>query len=489
MNKLLIVAIVIFLATRLYNLTLLPIFTDESVYIYWAKYIATYHTNWFISLTDGNPPLFTWMATFLLEIFPKDMYLFAGRLISVIAGGIGLIGIYKLSTFLFRDKKTCFFAVLLYIINPFLLFYDRLALYDGLLSAMLVWSVYYTVKTSKTLAKKHALLWGIFLGLGLLAKSSAVIFLILTPLCFILLLSIEEIKSNVKKIVLLPFFAVTIAWILNSAQIVSPLYQSIATKTQQFQIPLNTLLFRPFAVFGSNIPEICNWLLSYYTFPVFFIGCVGLLFLLKKDTIKGSVLLLLWIVPILGFALIGNILFPRYILFTTPYFLIILAQALSFLGSKKGLRFVQIGIISIIVFFSVQFDLLILTNPSHAPFPTTDYRQYISDRNSGYGLNDIFAYLDKEVSNGPQIALITQGKFGLFPYAFILHFWNNKRVFIIPSLIPQKNDVNFAGLEKTYKVYVVFWEYETILKTLPLRLVLRAEKPGGEHSILLAAPK
>ena len=104
MNKLLIAAIILFLATRLYNLTLLPIFTDESVYIYWAKYIATYHTNWLISLTDGSPPLFIWMAFPLLEIFPEDMYLFAGRLVSVIAGGIGLIGIYKLSNLLFENN-------------------------------------------------------------------------------------------------------------------------------------------------------------------------------------------------------------------------------------------------------------------------------------------------------------------------------------------------------------------------------------------------
>lgn len=472
----------LFLFTRLYNITLLPIFTDEAVYVYWAKYIATYHSNWFISLTDGNPPLFTWIAAFLLKIFPSSMYLFAARLVSVIAGLIGLIGIYKLSNLLFKNKLTGFFAGFLYIINPFILFYDRLALFDSLLSSMLIWSAYYAIRTSKTLAKKHALLWGIFLGLGLLTKSSAVIFLVLTPICFILFLD----KSEIKRIIFLFFFAATVAFILQSIQIISPLYQSIPDKTAHFQIPINILFKNPFFAFGKNMQEVYKWLVSYYTYPVLLIGCISLLFLLKTDIKKGSAVLL-WIIPILGFATIGKILFPRYILFTTPYFILVLSYGLSFLSSKKDLRAISILVISVIIFFSLRVDWLMLTNPSKAPLPPIDYSQYISDKNSGYGLNEVFSFLDKELYTGPQITLMTQGEFGLFPYAFKLRYWDDKRIHFFTEKLSGKQDI--TALQKSSRVYVVFWENESIPTDFPFREVFRGVKPGGKHPIILAVPK
>lgn len=189
----------LFIFTRFYNLTLLPIFTDESIYIYWSKYIATYNSNWFISLTDGKPPLLIWLTAAILKIFPSNMYLFAGRLISIIAGSITLFGIYKLSFFLFKSQKISVFSVFLSIISPFMLFYDRLALYDSLLCAMLIWSVYFALKTSTSFAIRDTLLWGVFLGLGFLTKSPAVFYLVLTVICFFILNHANEKKKDIKK--------------------------------------------------------------------------------------------------------------------------------------------------------------------------------------------------------------------------------------------------------------------------------------------------
>jgi hypothetical protein len=53
----------VYLLTRLIALLKLPIFTDESIYIYWAKFIDSYHSHWLISITDGKPPLLIWVLT------------------------------------------------------------------------------------------------------------------------------------------------------------------------------------------------------------------------------------------------------------------------------------------------------------------------------------------------------------------------------------------------------------------------------------------
>src|SRR3989344_1902094 len=121
-----------YFVSRLINLVDLPIFTDEAIYIRWAQ-IGGNDSSWrFISLTDGKQPLFVWGIMVALRLFNDP--LFAGRLVSVIAGFFSLIGIGILSGTMFRSVKTGFFASLLYLASPFSLMYDRLALMDSLLA-------------------------------------------------------------------------------------------------------------------------------------------------------------------------------------------------------------------------------------------------------------------------------------------------------------------------------------------------------------------
>lgn len=483
-RNILLLLVFLFLFTRLYNLTLLPIFTDEAIYIYWAKYIASYHSNWFTSLTDGKPPLFIWIIAAFLKMFPPSAYLFAGRFVSVIAGGLAIIGIYKLSLLLFRSNKTSFIAALLYILSPFMLFYDRMALFDSFLSAALVWSVYFAIKTSISHKKKDAILWGTLLGIALLVKLPAIIFLFITPICFLILLS----KKDFKKLLLLPLLAIAIALAISGMQKLSANYQLLNAKNQQFQLSFDQLLLNPFILLEKNLRDIFDWIISYYTMPVLILGGIGMIFLLYKDFRKGALLFILWAMPIVIFATVGKILFPRYILFTTPYFIILLAEASRVLFSYNYIKRLQIPIVLLALFASLKFDFYLLANPPLAPLPITDYNQYISSEYSGYGLDKVFSFLDTEVSQGPQIMLVTQGKFGLFPYAFKLKYWDDKRMMFYQAWLSEKLDVDVYPLQKSARVYIVLWQNEQIPKSFPFREVLKAEKPGGKHPILLAVP-
>lgn len=476
--------IFIFLLTRLINLTLLPIFTDEAIYIYWAKYIATFHSHFFMSLTDGKPPLFIWFITLLLQIFPQDMYLVVGRLVSVIAGGATIIGVYKLTNLLFSSKKIAYLAAFLAIINPFMLLYDRLALYDSLLSAFLLWSVYFAVKTANTFSRKDAMFWGLLLGFGFLIKPPAIIFLFLTPLCFFIFSLKNGTKKKIKDMILLPIIAICIAEIINNLQRFSLNYVLMSEKNQHFQMPINELFSAPF-LFFENIKFLVGWLIDFYTWPVFCVGIISLVFILYKNFRNGLTLLLLWAGPILIFATVGKILFPRYILFTTPYFLIVIA---AFLYKIKFVK-LRVLLLSLLLFLSVQFDYFLLTNPVKAPLPTTDYNQYISSEYSGYGLSEIFAYIDRELATGPRITLVIEGKFGLFPYAFMLRYWHDPRITIVQSWIPEKNEFDLYRLAQSTKVLVVFSRQKDVPKLYPLRLVLKTEKPGGQHPIILTTLK
>src|SRR4030043_2439767 len=77
---LLILAIVVgYFCTRLIRLEQFPIFTDEGIYIHWAK-VAWHDASWrFISLTDGKQPLQTWLTIPFLKLFPQNL-LIGGRM-------------------------------------------------------------------------------------------------------------------------------------------------------------------------------------------------------------------------------------------------------------------------------------------------------------------------------------------------------------------------------------------------------------------------
>ena len=98
----LIVLTLIYFVSRFYSILSLPIFTDEAIYIRWAQ-IAKQDANWrFISLTDGKQPMLIWLMMIALR-FVQDPLL-AGRVVSVGAGFLTLIGMYFLGKEIFRSN-------------------------------------------------------------------------------------------------------------------------------------------------------------------------------------------------------------------------------------------------------------------------------------------------------------------------------------------------------------------------------------------------
>ena len=90
------IILIAFFVTRLVLLEKFPIFTDEGIYINWAK-IAKNDASWrFISLTDGRQPLQTWFTIFFLKFIPNNPRL-AGRLFAVTGGLMALSGLYTLT--------------------------------------------------------------------------------------------------------------------------------------------------------------------------------------------------------------------------------------------------------------------------------------------------------------------------------------------------------------------------------------------------------
>ena len=178
------ILLVLYLGTRLTNLTKLPIFTDEAIYIRWSQ-IGSRDANWrFISLVDGKQPLFTWLMMAEMRLI-KDPLL-AGRLVSAGAGLLTMTGIWCLAYGLFRNRRISFLSSLIYLVSPFSLMYDRLALYDSLAAALAVWNIFMAILLVRRLRLDIALIYGMTLGLGMLNKTEGFLSLYLAPLVLVL---------------------------------------------------------------------------------------------------------------------------------------------------------------------------------------------------------------------------------------------------------------------------------------------------------------
>lgn len=478
------IIILLYFASRIYNLTLLPIFTDESIYIYWAKIIATTHSQYFISLTDGKPPLLIWIIAVFLKLLPSSWYLIAGRLPSVIFGLISLLGIYKLTKIFSKSIETASIAALLYVLNPFLLMYDRLALYDAMLTSMLLWSVICVLKLAETKELKFALTGGIILGLAFLSKPPAVIYWALIPIIYVLFLPSNKHRNWLKKIVLI-LIPLIISQGMNNIQRFSKVYYLMEGKNQQFTKSISDLLRNPLELTFGNLHGFFSWLIPYSTWPIFALAMIALAYVCLKQTKRGAILFLLWFFPILVLATVGKEIFPRYILFTTPYLIIPIAILMGSFQKKKTYALI---VLSLLLIPTLHFDYLILTEPSKAPLPDSDYHQLVSEHPSGFGLSEIFTFIRDESKSGP-LNLEIQGTFGLYPYAFNLEFWENSNVHIIPRWPLSAIDEDILKYAKTTKTYILLKEHDEIPANLPLRLVLRATKPGGKYPILLTQLK
>ena len=166
-----VILIIVFFFTRFYHILAMPIFTDEAIYLRWAQ-IAKNDAAWrFISLTDGKQPLFIWLTMVSMR-FIKDPLL-AGRLVSVGAGFMTIIGLFFLGRELFKKNKWVgILSGFLYVIFPMALVYDRMALYDSLVGTFAVWGLYIAIFLVRKVSLDTALILGMTIGAAALNKTN-----------------------------------------------------------------------------------------------------------------------------------------------------------------------------------------------------------------------------------------------------------------------------------------------------------------------------
>jgi len=459
------ILLLVFGITRLVNLDLLPIFADEAIYIRWAQLIWQKTYYFFIPLSDGKTPLFMWLLAPLLRLGADP--LLTGRVLSIISGLATLLGVYYLTKALF-DKKTALLAAILVILQPFLLFYDRLSLTDSLLTALIVWSFYFTHRLFSRPSLKFGAILGFLAGAVLLTKPSGLLFLLLN----ILLIQMKNIKKLIKSGLLAAIIA---AGLYNFLRL-SSAFPLISSRSHDYLRSNQEILHGFSQYFLPTFKVFFSWLVSYLSWPAIFLVMISLLLAVKKKTTIIIILFIWALMPLLVQVSIGKIIYPRYLLPLIPFLIIILSWGLTKINKI-------VWLLALVFILSwLKFDWFILTNPLQAPLDPWEKGQYLQQWSSGYGLKEIKDYLNN-LPQDQQVLVATEGSFGTLPNGLQIFFNQSKHVEILGVGFPDKtvSPAMEQALKEGKKVYLVvnFHRYN-LSASDRLTLISEYVRPGEE---------
>jgi len=461
--------------TRLINLDKFPIFSDEGIYIRWAK-VAWHDASWrFISLTDGKQPLQTWGTIPFLKLFP-DNALLAGRLFAVATGFAAITGIFSILFFLF-GKTSALIGSFLYIITPFFLFFDRIALIDSGVNAGFIWILFLTTVLAKNRKLEIALILGFIGGFFLLAKSSVRIFLMLGVFAPLLFLGKDwkKLFKNALNFYLLFGLSLIIALVIYNVQRLSPFFHYVAQKNLTFVLSFDEFLKTPFKLFFNNISltPLYIWWESGFVMPL--LAIPGLMLLFKKDKKLAGYLFIWFILPFIAIIFFTKVLFPRYMIFFGSLFLILASYFLT--NISKKLRTILIVLILIAVSY---FNYTIIFDYKNIPFPQVDRGQYIEGWPAGWGIKEFMDFARVQSQRKP-VVIIAEGNFGMAGDVLDVFLKRNDKITIKGywPLSEEQLRENLPLLKDNY-VYAFFSHQEIFPDSWPLKHFKTITKPGNQ---------
>jgi 4-amino-4-deoxy-L-arabinose transferase-like glycosyltransferase len=499
MRDILIIAglILAYWLTRLFRLDHFPIFSDEGIYIHWAK-TAWHDATWrFISLTDGRQPLQTWATIPFLKLFP-DNALIGGRLFAVSAGFIGMLGMMVLTAYLY-GRRAAYFAGLLMVATPYFFFYDRLALADSAVTAGTIWMLFLAFLLARTRRMDVALAFGIVTGMTLLTKSSIRLYAgLFFGTSLLILFPAKNMKAKLVTILgkarkgmahswaalcdfgILYLFAMALALVLYNVQRLSPFFHFVSQKNATFILTTQELLANPFGVLPVNLYRIPMYLTWELGFIVMLFSLCGLYLLLRKKDMPGVVLTLIIVASYVLIALVARVLFPRYIMAIAAFLVV---PAAYYLSSLK--RTLLIPFLILYALFMAPWFYTIYFQPRDIPFPQIDRGQYIEGWPAGWGAREIMEFA-REKSHEKPVLLVVEGTFGMT--ADVLDTFQQPGDQIeVKGYWPleEKDLIENQQYLESKKVYVVFAHRRKFLTSWPINWIKQYDKPGDESEITL----
>ena len=494
-----------YFSSRLQNLTSIPVFGDEAIYIRWAQVIKSEETLRFVPQTDGKQPLFMWVNAVSLKFFFDP--LISGRIISVLAGfGLMIVLFLLTAVILSYDSKEkdifrflrqsiidnfypSLFTSFIYILIPFTFFFDRMALADTLLSFFGVLCLFLVLLLSKFPRLDLSLILGFVLGLAWLTKSPAIYFVVLSFLTF-LILKKKSIIYDLISTIHLPLISIFIGFLIYNILRLGPQFQMIALRNKDYIWSIADILKHPLDPLKPHLINVFEIYRYYLSIPLIIFSIIGSIVYFKnfKLKIKNYIILIAWwILPLIANCIFAKVFTARYILFTLPPLLVLIS--IFIFNFFKKISSIPLKIIILIAIFipNIIFMFNLSVNPFTKKLPSSE-QGYLVDWTSGWGIKESADFL-KQRSLVANIIVGTEGAFGTLPDG--LQIYGNK----VPQLTIIGEGLGFteipAGLinAKNYgdEVYLLINKSRLKINSNQLnqlKLIKSFDKPDGDKLLL-----
>lgn len=419
-----------------YRITLLPVFADEAIYIRWAQLIADDPLRYaFFPMNDGKTPLFFWLlAPFMkLSIDP----LFAARMLSSIFGlGTALFAAAILKRISGSTVVAGFTAAIVGVL-PFWFLHFRMALLDGPMTFFIAGCYYFalTIVTAKTYSTSKyvtnsVLLLGIFFGLSLLTKLTAILVLpsLLLFVFFPRHLSTAERVKNTLQIVVALGVGLGIFLLLR----LHPAFPQLFSRGSDF-LYSGSEIFRDSFITDSlgNLKNYGVYFLEYMTLPFIFLWI--LVFFVKQYRREVLLFTLQFCLTAFPIIILGKVVYPRY--FLPSVLPLTLAGALGvsvgllyilkkkhFTTSSLSLTLVAFLVLATSFGMSLRYIVASYTDPESVPYVSADQGQYLTEWSSGHGIKESAELLLSEKQNAT-LAVATEGFFGSLPDGILMYLY------------------------------------------------------------------
>jgi hypothetical protein len=415
---------------RTVDLLRLPIYYDEALHIERAQRTLTEHT--LLMGTEGGKYLQIWLLALALPI-AEDPLLVA-RLLSATAGLLAGIGCYLLALQLYARKDTALVAACLYATSPYLLFFDRMGMADGLLSALAVWSLLLSLIAMREQSWWPTLALGLCLGLSVATKLTGVLFLAFPILAVWFWWSERPSRPLLTRLLLAWLLAAP--WLLPSlldfSHQYAPSLERSWLNSAEKGIPHLTRL-------SYNLNAIATTLWTYVTPLILALALIEMIRNLRRRAPiwvplgKATWLLTLAAFITLAFFLLTSGVdkfYSRYILPAFPFLLILAGRRLVALanwfpvwvpsrlgpfgmGSDRvrqpttALRSTAlVGLMLLVSLPVLRFDYLLLTDPSRVPWLPRERALFVDGPLAGYGVIDAAAYLRQQADQLSHIIVV-----------------------------------------------------------------------------------
>ncbi len=388
----------LYLLTRLRGLDLLPIFLDETLHVRWALLFAQGDKSWDATWKWGRA-LTIWLGA-LVSPWASDL-LHANRLLSVALGAVALVATVEIARRLLGPRPA-FLAGLFYVLCPFTLFYDRMALTEAGLSAFTALTLLFSIQVAESGRRRFAVLAGIAFALAVLVKAIGVLAL---PIPLLAVLVLGPVRARLG--------ALALVYAVGLPPVIWALLRFVANENAQHMAVLFTGGGGAFAQrLTSSVAEGAGWLWTWCTPPLVLLAIAGAALALARRDRSTLLLALLSAYPLVAFSIALTWREPRYLLPAAVPLLTLAAGMLDGLltrllawapeaaREKKRPWLTAVAVVLVLI-PALRIDAALWTNPSRAAMPEADRFQYVLGWPSGYGVRDTERLVREELARNP----------------------------------------------------------------------------------------